>query len=135
MKNFILTTAVLFFSFAAVNAQETPLPLPDYSVNEYQPEAPTSSHTWVKGHYEYKGGKYYWVNGAYVLSLESHTWVDGKWVLNNNTNMYHYASGYWKNNADVIVHNGITYAPGVVTKLSTIEMYAPSAEMLSATTE
>lgn len=127
MKNLTTLLAVLLFiNFATLNAQETPLPLPDYSANEYQPESPTSEHVWVKGHYEYKGGKYYWIDGAYVLSLENHTWIDGNWTFNNNTNMYAYSSGYWKPTYENIMHNGIVYEPGVVTKLSVVEMYDPT---------
>ncbi|MCB0538838.1 MAG: YXWGXW repeat-containing protein [Bacteroidetes bacterium] len=133
MKNFILLTAILFFSFSALTAQETPLPLPDHATGEFVPEAPTSQHVWVKGHYEYKSGKYYWVEGAYVLGLENHSWVDGEWVFNNKTQMYHYASGYWKNDAGVIMHNGIAYAPGVITNLSTVEMYADNNMLSDAT--
>lgn len=133
MKNIItLLTVLLLLNFATASAQETPLPLPDHSSNEFKPEAPTSQHVWVKGHYEYKSGKYYWINGAYVLGLENQTWVDGKWVLNESSNMYSYSPGYWKQELENITHNGIVYEPGVVTKLSVVEMYDPTLYSASA---
>lgn len=125
MKNLLLLIGLAFCSLQFLNAQETLKPLNNFVENEQQIEAPSGNHTWVKGHWTYESGRYYWVEGAYIENAQNHTWVDGKWVKNQITDKYTYQDGFWNLEAEEVVHNGITYKPGVITQTSKIEIIQP----------
>ncbi len=46
---------------------------------EVRPVAPSSTATWVSGHWEYRDGRYYWVRGRYVELQPGYVYEPGRW--------------------------------------------------------
>ena len=99
-------TILLLFIVGNISAQEIKYPLEAKVQKEDVPTSPGEDFVWVKGHYEYAGGKYTWVDGKFTPKREGHKWMDGYWERNQKTGWWVFNEGYWqKENNDLEVRS------------------------------
>jgi len=62
---------------------------------EIRPAAPSANHTWIGGHWGWRGGQHVWLGGTWVMPPEQGMfWEPAQWV--NEGGSYMFYEGHWR---------------------------------------
>ena len=60
---------------------------------EVVPVAPSTEHTWIRGHWHWDGGRWVWQPGRYETRRVGYRWVPAHYE--NRGGGYYYVPGHW----------------------------------------
>ncbi len=92
----IIAVATLGAGLACMPPPVLPLAYVDTQPPPPQDEAvpqPKAGFVWVRGYWEFLGGKWVWHGGAWQAAREGATWRDGHWERRDDH--YHWVEGRW----------------------------------------